>query len=230
MKRLLIATLVLALLAPAVGARKKKKKAGEITDGVFLDAKHNFSLKLTEGWRAKVENDKSSYRLYLSQKQFQVPTDYMNAKDYTKVPRIAILVEESELSAFALLDSLLSETYKSDLKKTILKECEMLQGASSGEGKTIEEAVARDRRPVTIGGLKGIRWTAKANYRCEVATSASSMGGKRVNSAYGGDVIILQNGNQIMLFHLICEWPFHKAIAAEAYEMFNSLVWEKASK
>ncbi|MCK4462358.1 MAG: hypothetical protein KAW46_11180, partial [candidate division Zixibacteria bacterium] len=132
MKRLLVILLALLVMIPAVSARRKKAKAGKVTDNVFVDVKYGFQIDLPDDWKYKVGYDKSHFRLFLIQKNYEVPPDYQDAPDYTQVPRIVIWVDTTTLGAAAFIDSLVSQTYRSDQKKDILKEFELLNESSVG--------------------------------------------------------------------------------------------------
>ena len=74
MKKIIISLLLLALLAPAVDARPKKKKSGKVKDRVFSDAKYDFSLKLPQGWKYKTTKAKDNFRLILTKNNFEIPS------------------------------------------------------------------------------------------------------------------------------------------------------------
>ena len=54
MKKILIAVIMVALVFSVAGA-KKKDKAGKVIDGVYLDAKYNFSLDVPDVWKYKIK-------------------------------------------------------------------------------------------------------------------------------------------------------------------------------
>ena len=87
------------------------------------------------------------------------------------------------------------------------------------------DLIPRGEKLVTIGGEKAKLWKGKAKYTKEVATSASSLGGKRVYGAYGGSIVGIKKGDTIILFHMMCEWQYFQAVLAEAMAFIDSLTW-----
>jgi len=219
-----LAILVL-VAAPGLHARKKVAKAGSVKDGVFTDARHNYSLSVADSWRYNIQKDKNNYRLILTQKRFEVPTYYIDAKDYTFVPKIVIWADTTSHNPFDFLDSLLSETYSSKQKKEIFKEFEMLHGASTSESTVREKVIPRSRKVTTLAGLKGIIWKGKVVYRKEVALSSSSSAGKRVIGAWGGAIVAVKKDDLIIMFHVMCEWENFEDIVDEAMAMITTLKW-----
>lgn len=61
-----------------------------------------------------------------------------------------------------------------------------------------------------------------------VTTSASSVGGKRVNSSYGGSIAAVKNGDKMLVFHVMCEWEFFEPVFTAALKTINSLEWAEA--
>ena len=225
MRKLLIVLFLGLLLVPSVFAGRKKDKAGKVTDYVFTDKKFNYSLTLNEGWKYKIQKNKSDFRLVLTKVKFAIPPEYTNTPDYTKIPRIAVFMAETKMSASAFIDSLVSYSYKSDTKKEILKEFEIFN-IGSGSGFKAERLVPRKRKNFQLGELRGSQWTGQVKYTNEIAISASSTGGKRVKGGYGASVIGIKNGDKLLLFHIICEWNYFKDVTAETMKIINSLSWE----
>ncbi len=226
MKRLLIILLAFLVTIPMVSARRKKAKAGKVTDNVFVDVKYGFQIDLPDNWKYKVGNEKSHFRLFLVQKNYEVPHDYQDAPDYTQVPRMVVWVDTTTLGAAAFIDSLVSKTYKSDQKKDILKEFELLNEGSVGSGTYRDPLVPKGRKTIRVGDMKGLRWAGKCSYMKEVALSASSTGaGKRVRGAYEGTVTAIKKDNTILVFHLMCESLYYKGIDAFLTQMVNSIKW-----
>jgi hypothetical protein len=110
----------------------------------------------------------------------------------------------------------LSRTFKSKQKTTIVKEFDILQ-----ENNTIQKG----KRPVTVAGLNGSRWDANAKYFKEVQTSASSVGGRRVNGSLTGTIIAVKKEKTIYLFHIMAETPFHESVMSQANEIISSLTF-----
>jgi len=216
MKRLLLFALVLLLAVPAVEAGRKRKKAGKLDDSVFTDEKYEFSLTVHENWKARIRKDKDSYRLVLTQKNYGIPPDYQRVPDYTRVPRLAIFADTSTAGVYPFLDSLLSDSYKSDQKKSVVKECEILFES---------ELVPMGRKRAEIGGSSAVIWQGKSKYMKEIQETAGSVAGKRVYGAYGGAIIVTKKENVIVLFHVMCEWQFYESVMSEVMSIVTSLKW-----
>ena len=85
----------------------------------YKDKEYGFTIKLNEAWKAKVAKADSPFRLVLVQKNYLIPSDYSDAPDYTKVPRLVVFADTTSMGASDFIDSLLSDTYKSDQKNEI---------------------------------------------------------------------------------------------------------------
>ncbi len=218
MKRLLLLVMVLLLAVPTVEARKKKDKAGKMVGSVYQDKKYDFKLTVHENWKARIEKNKSNFRLILTQRKYGTPSDYADAPDYTKVPRVAVFVDTSSMGVFPFVDSLLSEGYKSEQKKTLLKEFEFLNEP---------EIIPKGRSRIEVGGESGLIWKGQSKYIKEVQTSAGAVGGKRVYGSYGGAILAAKNKktNTIVLFHLMCEWEYFEPVLNEVKAIVTSLEW-----
>lgn len=230
MKKLILACLVLALFVPSLQARKKKEEAGKVKDLVYTDKKYDFSFSINKGWKSAVQLDKENFRIVLTQRSYETPHDYLNAPEYTKVPRIVVYADTSSISTLVFLDSLVSGTYSSDQKKEILKEFEIIDEQAVEEGTERDKTVTRKRRTVTIGEQAAALWEGKANYRKYVSTSVSAIGGKRVYGAYGGGIVVAKKDNTIVLFHVISEWDYFANIMQDALTMITTLNWGSEEK
>ncbi len=227
MRRILFITLLGLLIWSAVDARRPKKRAGQISDGVYEDKKYNFQLVLDKDWKAKMGDYDDYYRLTITKSSWEPPPHYLDAEDYTKIPRTVVFVDTTSLSVAAFIDSLLSESYSSDQKKEIYKEFEILNKSAGGSGLTREDVVQRERKPVDLADGRGYLWSGKVKYRNEISASMTSAGGKRVYGGYFGCIIGMKKGNIIVLFHTICEQEFAEGVMAEAVKLANSLKWSK---
>lgn len=225
MRRVLVFALVGALMATTVSARRPKDRAGKVDDGVYVDKKYNFQLTLNSDWKYKIGDNDDDYRLTLTQVNYEVPPNYIDAPDYTKIPRTVVYVDTTTLGVAAFVDSLLSESFGSKQKNEIYKEFEILNDNAGGSGLTREEVVTTQRRFLDIGGERAILWAGRVKYRNEVSVSASSMGGKRVYGGFSGCIVGVKKGSNIILMHTICEENYFESIMAEALRMANSLKW-----
>ena len=199
MRKLLILLLIILFVSPAAFARKPIDKAGKVKDNVYKDKQYKFELTLNDLWKYKISKNKDNYRLVLLKNKYEIPVEYQEAPDYTMIPRINVFTDTTSLSVSAFIDSLLSDEFKSDQKKEILKEFEILQ-STGGSGMEKEKLLSRKRRNLEIDGKNGFRWTGSVKYRNQVSTSASAAGGKPVYGGYGGAIVGVKNGNQIVLF------------------------------
>ncbi|MCP4684320.1 MAG: hypothetical protein GY867_02630 [bacterium] len=225
MKKLVITILAGLMLAPMADARRKKPKAGAVKDGVYTDASYGFALSIHENWKARVNKKDDNVRLTITKKNYGIPSDFVNAPDYTKIPRIVVYVDTTSLGAHAFLDSLTSESFKSNQKKEIVKEFEILQPSDIYDG----EVVPKGRSRLEIAGESGVMWKGQVKYRQIVSTSASSVGGKLVRSSYGGAIGAVKHGDHIYLFHVMCEWPYVATVLAEVEMTVRSLNWGETS-
>lgn len=225
MRRLVIVGIILLMAFPSVFAARKKDKSGKVTDGVYTDKKYDFQFTINDGWKYKTQKNKNNYRLVLTQKNYQIPSYYMQAEDYTLVPRLVVWGGETDMSPAAFVDSLLSDSYNSDQKKDLYKEFELIAEGASSSGTYREKLVPRGKKTIELGGEKGFFWKGNVKYMKEVALSASSSGGKRVNGAYGGGIVAVKNDKMIVVFHFICEWVYYQQVEAEVLEMIHTLKW-----
>ena len=191
-----------------------------MADNVYTDAKYSFAITLDEEWKAKVKKAKSSIRVVATQKNFQVPADYIDTPDYTKVPRIVIYADTTSMDIGAVIDSLVSETYESEQKKAMLKEFEILFE---------QELIPQDKKRFKVAGQKAFSWKARAMYTKEVATSASSMGGKRVKGSYGGAIIAVKKDDLMVVFYVDSEWQYFADIYKTTLQFANSIKWAESS-
>ncbi len=226
MKKLVLLGLLVMLAAPGADARRKTKKAGKVEGLTYVDSKFDFKLTLSNGWKYKIGKNKDNYRLVLTQKNYQIPPDYIDAPDYTKVPRLVVFVDTCQMGPLPFIDSLLSDKYSSKQKKEILKEFEIFHDYSEGR----QQVVPRQRKPITVNDQKGVLWTGKGIYVKEVSMSSSSTtdAGKRVTGAYGGGVAVVRKGDILVAFHVMCEWDYFPAVLEDVMGMVNSLKFEEA--
>lgn len=217
--RLIVIALLGLILVPAVDAGRKVKKTGKVADGFYTDGKYSFKIKLDEEWKVKVKKAGQSVRFIMTEKNFLVPVDYIDAPDYTKVPRIVLIADTTSINIGAFIDSLLSETYESEQKKEILREFEILFE---------RDLIPRGKKRFKIAGQKAYAWKALANYTEEVATSSSAIGGKRVYGKYGGAIIGVKKDDLVILFHVICEYQYFKDIYQKTLQFANSIEWAES--
>lgn len=216
MKKLALFTLALLMLFSAADAGRKKPKAGVIKDGIYTDSKHNFEFAIHDNWKPRISKDEKKVRIALTQKNYAIPSDYVSAPDYTHVPRLVVYCDTTSFSVHTFIDSLTSDKFKSDQKKKIIREFDFLQE---------RDIIPKGRKRFSIGEASGLMWKGQSKYVKEVSTSASSVGGKRVYGSYGGVVFAIKKGNNIVLFQLMCEWPYYESILKEVMSVVNSFKW-----
>jgi hypothetical protein len=214
MKKLFLLVLVLLVMAPAVDARRKVKKAGEITGNVFRDNEYGYELTIHENWKAKVGKEGENVRLVMTAKNWSVPSDYMDNKTYTKIPEMIVYVDTSSLGAHVFIDSLTSRNFKSGQKSDIFKEFAILNEL---------DLVPMQRTRMEIAGESALMWKAQAKYKKEISTSATSTSGRRVDRSYGGAIAAVKIDKYIVLFHVMTEWEFFEPVLMEAQPMIESL-------
>lgn len=227
MKRLILVVLALAVCFSLADARRKAAKAGEFENGWFVDSEYGFKFQVPDGWSVSIKEKDDPVRLVLVQKNYQVPPDYLDAEDYTQVPRMTVYVAESEWSAIAFRDSLLSKSYENEQKKGIMKYFEILNDMAVGEGTKREAVITKDRKSIYVDSLPGASWFGKSQYIKSITLSASSQSGKRVYGDYAGTIVVVKNGDKILLFHLMTEGMFHAAVWNELQPMMQSIEWPK---
>ncbi len=220
MRRILLMTLTLLVCFSSVDARRKVAKAGKVSDGVYTDAAHGFSITLNEGWKYKINPASENFRVVMTQNKWEAPAYYQDAEDYTMIPRLVIWSDTTTLGVFPFVDSLVSESAQSDQKKEILKEFEILVPEPGWES-----LVPRGRKTKEIGGEKGVHWAGQVSYTKSVSLSSSSAGGKRVKGKYGTSIVGVKKGNTIVLFYMACEWDYYERIDAEIMAIVSSLTW-----
>lgn len=224
MKHWMMWGLVLLVAASASYAARKKESAGAVKDKIYQDAEYGFQFKVHDNWSAKINKADLSSRVVLIQKNWAVPPQYAQTRDYTQIPHLVVFADTTGLSAGAFIDSLLSPTYKSKAKKEITKEFEFLD---------VPDRVVKNRRVMTVAGQTAVMWHAECKYVKEISETASSSTGKRVSGAYSGMMLAVKNGNTILLFHLTCESDFFNEIMTEVRGMTTddqALIWVKSGK
>lgn len=213
LRRLMFAALILLMAAQVAEARRRTPPAGDIKDDVYTDSKYGFTLKIHENWKPSVNKEDDKARLVLAQRKYDIPLDYQNVPHYTWVPTLTVFADSSSMNVHVLIDSLLNDEFDSELKDDIKKEFELLSQ---------REVIAKGRTRWEVGDESGVIWTAQSPYVKEVATSASSLGGKRVSSSYGGMIAAVEHDGVTYLFMLMCEWPYFESIAAEVNQILAS--------
>ncbi|HEX2896878.1 MAG TPA: hypothetical protein VHP63_02380 [candidate division Zixibacteria bacterium] len=229
MRRITISILVLLFSISSVLAGRQKDMSGTVENDVYKDKKYNFTLGFSEAWKYTLQKNEDNFRLLLTQRNYDIPPSYINAPDYTQIPRIVLWTDTTSLDAFAFLDSLVSEAWRSEQKKEMLKEFEILSSIPAS-GTRREAAIPRGRKPVDIGGEQGILWQAKSKYVKEIELSAGAQAGTRINGAYGGAIVAVKHEGRVLVFHFMSEWDFFDAVLNEVLKIIGSLSFEGNAK
>ena len=156
MKSLVLLTLLVAFAFSTTQAGRVKNLSGVVENNVFTDKKYNYSLTLNDGWKYTLQKNEENFRILLTQRNYDIPPSYINATDYTQIPRVVLWTDTTSLSVYAFLDSLVSETWRSAQKKELLMEFEILNTVPAS-GTKREAAVPRGRKPCADGQATSTR-------------------------------------------------------------------------
>ena len=230
MKRLLLIAVAIMICLPSADARRRSPKAGKVKDGWYVDSKYDFKMNLpSDNWKVSLGDEDDDTRLVLIQKNYQVPSYYLDAEDYAQVPRLTVFMAESDMGAVAFRDSLVSKTYDSDQKNNILREFEILNRQSLGDMER-DELITKSRPTPYINDLRAAEWFGDVGYTKNVTLSVSSQGAKRVRGRLSGAVVVVKNGNKMLLFHAISEDNAFEAVWNELQPVVESLEWSAENK
>ena len=207
MKRIIITCLLIIFAVSIADAGRRRPQSGKVKDKVYVDSKYGFKITIDEGWKHSLRKENDNFRLLLTKRKYEIPAEYINAPDYTQIPRIIIWTDTTSLPTFAFLDSLVSKTWNTKQKKELLKEFEIIASDISS-GSRREKFIPRGRKPVKLSGEQAILWQAKSTYVKDVAVTSSGLASKRVYGAYGGAIVVVKKGNRAFVFHLMTEWAY----------------------
>jgi hypothetical protein len=212
MKKILIAIL-LAVFTFGISDAKKKDLAGDVENGVYTDATHNFSLAFPDAWNYSIKKSKSDVRLILSKKQYDIPIQFQHAPNYTTIPKVTVYVDTTSLPLEQFVDSLLSDKYKSKQKNDIISELKILYGNFQIKKKS----------KFAVGDLNGYRISAQLRYTIQVQRAGSeSDKGDVVTDFYGGSIFFAKDGNNIYMLHLFCEWRYFDVLDQDFSKIVDS--------
>ncbi|MDF1545287.1 MAG: hypothetical protein P1R58_09315 [bacterium] len=228
MKKYIILLLSLLIIAPAVGARPRKKKTGVVEDLVYTDTKYDFTMKFNEDWKYSLRNAGDNFRFILVKKNYAIPPAYSEVPQYTMIPRIAVWIDTTSNTPFEFLDSLISPDFKSDQKNELRKEFEILINDISQKGDIREKLITRQKRAQNVNGKKAMAWVGKVGYRKEIVKSISDNAVITEPGDYGGYILAIKNGDNICVIHMICEWNYFDTNMSQLGEMINSIDWKDA--
>jgi len=211
-KRLFTGFLILVLAVNIAGARKRSR-AGKIDDGIYTDAKYNFSFSINGNWDTSIKKGNKPVRITLVKKEYDIPMHFQHVPSYTMIPKITIYADTTSLGLKQFVDSLLADKYKSPQKKAILNEFKLLYG----------DFTLKKNSKKIIGDLVGHKISGEQKYTIRV--SSSGAGGDEMSGTFGdydvvsdfyaGSVFFAKNGNMIVMMHFICEARYFETLDLE---------------
>ncbi|MBN2227799.1 MAG: hypothetical protein JW763_10605 [candidate division Zixibacteria bacterium] len=203
MKKLIIVCVMVALICNVALARKKDK-AGSVDDNVFTDSQYGYLLKVSDDWKYSIKKESDNTRLILTQKNYEIPTHFLHAPNYTTVPKVTVVVDTTSLPLKLFVDSLLLDEVNSKQRKDILAEFPLLYG----------DFQLKKRAQMSIGEVEGIRITGQQQYTIQVQRQGSESNlGDVVTDFYGGSVFFAKlDDEHIIMFHFICEWRYYESL------------------
>jgi hypothetical protein len=209
----LIVFLVVLICLPSAFARKKKDKTGAIVENVYTDAEYDFKLTIRENWQGKVFSEPSNYRLEVEQTNPEIPPEYAEYASEMPLPAMSIYLATVDLTPVAFVDSLLSQTYKSDQKKEILKDVDFFDESISFQGFT-----TRIKKGVKFGDLDGVQWEGTARYNIK-------MGEQSISNETAVGLLGIKKGKNLLLFLTGHDKRYFRKLFDEAIEMAMSVKW-----
>jgi hypothetical protein len=212
MKKLIAMTLMGLMFFGISEARKQQDLAGKVENATYSDGKYNFSMGIPSTWDFSIKKDKSPIRMTLSKKSYDIPIQFQHAPNYTTIPKIMVYVDTTNLSTEQFIDSLLSNKFNSKQKNALLNEFPVLYG----------DFILKRRIKIQVGDVVGGRISGQTKYTKEVQRQGSESDlADVVTDFYGGSVFFIKNGNNIIIFHLICEWRYFEVIDKDFAEILN---------
>jgi len=214
-KNLLVVFMALLVAAPALYARPKPKRAGDIDKGVYKDKDYGFSFKIRDNWETELQKPDSDMRLALQQKDYEIPPELMPYPSMAQVPELEIYVYKIDMTAGEFVDSLESDTYSSDEKKHILNAIYAL------EEKVFFTGLERDgKTTIDVGDLKVIKWQGRMNFRKKLGMDDT------IPRVYGLAIYAVKHKEEMLTFTLVCEVSFLNDLTKEVEDMVKTLEWK----
>jgi hypothetical protein len=164
-KQCLTGLMVVLIVAPVAESRKKKSKAGKVTDSTYYDANYGFQGTFPGNWKPKVHKAESMVRVTLVQQDFE--PDEVFKRRFEKMsfmgeatsPLIEFWIIEAAAKPKDVLDSLLLDESKSDWRKPLMAAVE-----PTWSNATFQGAEGGPYQQAKVGSLKGMRWKGIFNY------------------------------------------------------------------
>lgn len=212
--KLILFFMAVLIAIPAVQARPKPKRAGDIDKGVYTDKTYGFSFKVLDNWQDDIQKPDSDIRIYLKQKDNKIPPELMPYPTMAQVPEMEALIFEVDMTAGEYIDSLTSQTYSSDAKKEILKAVFTLE-----EKVFFEKLQRSEKTSIEAGDREIVKWRGKMNF-----TKRLGMGDE-IPRSYGLTLWTAEKDGKMLVFTLVCEVGFQKELVEEAEQMITTLKW-----
>jgi len=214
MKRLIVIVLVLLTCLPALYARRKSPKSGEIKKNVYTDATYDFKFKLLENWDPELRKPDDNIRLVLQQEDHEIPPDLMQYPQMARVPEMEVYITEMDMHPSVFVDSMVSQTYSSDVKNDILGPIKVVEERISFEGlRTL------NKRSTMIDSLEAVIWQGTVHFIKDLGM------GETIPRTYAVGFIGVKNGDLMLAFMMSCEEMFVGDVFTEVIEMAESLQW-----
>jgi hypothetical protein len=214
MRKLLIFGLIFLICLPSIYARRKRPTSGTVDNNVYTDDKYDFKLTILDNWDPEVQKPDDRVRLVLVQKDHKIPPELMPYPQLAEVPRVEIYVSEVPFSPPAFVDSIMRDTYKSDVKSEIMHRLYALE-----ENVTFDGLKKSRQEPIEIDGKDAIRWEGTAHFTVRQGTHDFT------RRSYAVGLFAVKNGDLMMTFTLTCEGMFFPEILEEVKKMVHSLKW-----
>lgn len=215
-KRLLIIFMIVLIAVPAVFARRKSKKAGDIDKLVYTDNMYNFSFTLLDNWDPDVQKEDAMMRLEMIQEDHKIPPELMQYPQMARTPKIQVFVsdEGEDATPQLFIDNIIDMKYKSDIKGEIMKEIAVLE-----ENITFDGFDQSQKNLIEIDGKQAIQWVGSADYTKDLGM------GETIPRSYAVCFIAIKNGKEMLTFSMICENQFMGDIFEEMKKMAESVKW-----
>jgi len=197
MKKLIIVILISALAFNIAAGRRGKKKAGEMIDNVYCDNQYGFSMEFSNDfWDYSIKRDDDAVRVILTKQQYDIPTHFIHAPNYTQVPKVTVYVDTTSMTLQMFTDSLLSDEYKSKQKNQIIGEFNLLFG----------DFVPQRRSKMKVDEEDAIMVIGERQYTMNVQKAGTeSNTADVVTDFYGGALLLVKKGDMLLMLHFICE-------------------------
>lgn len=212
-KTALILFLAVLFCLPTAFARKKKDKTGVIAENVYTDAEYGFKLTILGNWQGKVFTEPSNYRLQVEQTNPEIPPEYAEYADEMPLPSMDIYLATVDMPPLAFVDSLLSDSYKSEQKKEIFKDIDVHDEEINFRG-----IATRIKTAIKVGELEGVQWEGTARYDIK-------MGEQSISNETAIGLIGVRKGEHIVLFLTGHDKRYFRKLFDEALDMAKSIKW-----